>query len=86
MFQYQPVTLEEYNQTLRDTVNAYYAHAQNDPTMSHEEVLASTAQMSEQYLEATETFAAEAEAAAANPSVEVDTDGAEVDCGDDLDT
>lgn len=78
--QYTPVTLEEYNQSLHDTVNAYYEHAQNDPTMSHEEVIASTAQMSEAYLDAVDEFQAEAEAAAADPG------GAEPDCSDDLDT
>ena len=26
-FEYKPVFLEEYNQTLRDSVNTYYTHA-----------------------------------------------------------
>lgn len=28
-FEYKPVFLEEYNQTLRDSVNTYYTHASN---------------------------------------------------------
>ena len=32
-FEYKPVFLEEYNQTLRDSVNTYYTHAMNDPKM-----------------------------------------------------
>ena len=33
-FDPKPVSLEEYNQSLRDSVNAYYVHAMNDPSMS----------------------------------------------------
>ena len=50
------VTLDQYDQTLRDAVNAYYEHAMNDPSMSKEEALESTAQMAENYLAATEEF------------------------------
>lgn len=53
---YKPVTLEEYNQSLRDTVNAYYAHAVNDPSMSKDEAIQSTAEMSEKYLGAVQEF------------------------------
>lgn len=58
---YTPVTLDEYNQSLRDSVNAYYVHAQNDPTMTHDEVVQSTAEMSEAYLNAVDEFQAEQE-------------------------
>lgn len=53
---YKPVTVEQYNNSLRDAVNAYYVHAMSDPSISKEEAIATTAQMSEQYLEAVEDF------------------------------
>lgn len=52
------VSAEEYNQTLRDSVNAYYEHAINSPEMSQEEAIQSTAQMAEAYLSAVEEFEA----------------------------
>lgn len=52
----KPVSLEEYNATLRDSVNAYYEHAMNDPTMSKEEAINSTAEMSEKYIDAVQEF------------------------------
>ena len=55
-FEYKPVFLEEYNQTLRDSVNTYYTHAMNDPNMSNEDVLKSTGEMAEQYLDAVQEF------------------------------
>lgn len=55
-FDYKPVSLEEYNQSLRDSVNAYYTHAMNDPSMSKEDVLKSTDEMAEKYIEAVEEF------------------------------
>lgn len=55
-FDYKPVSLEEYNQTLRDSVNAYYTHAMNDPNMSNEDALKSTGEMAEQYLDAVQEF------------------------------
>lgn len=58
----ESVTAQEYDQTLRDAVNAYYEHAMNDPNMSQEEAISSTAQMAEQYLAATEEFQANLEA------------------------
>lgn len=54
--EFKPVTLEEYNQSLRNSVNAYYTHAMNDPSMSKEEALQSTGAMAEKYLEAVEEF------------------------------
>lgn len=55
-FDYKPVSLEEYNQTLRDSVNAYYTHAMNDPDMSSEDALKSTGEMAEQYIDAVQEF------------------------------
>ncbi|MCB6301678.1 hypothetical protein LI271_10240 [Lachnospiraceae bacterium 210521-DFI.5.20] len=55
-FDPKPVTLEEYNQSLRDTVNAYYEHAMQDHSMTEEEAIQSTAEMSEKYLDAVEEF------------------------------
>lgn len=57
-FDPKPVSLEEYNQSLRDSVNAYYVHAMNDPSMSREEAVSSTAQMAENYLNAVDEFQA----------------------------
>ena len=48
--------MEEYNQTLRDSVNTYYTHAMNDPNMSDEDALKSTGEMAEQYLDAVQEF------------------------------
>ena len=55
-FDPKPVTLEEYNQSLRDTVNVYYEHAMQDPSMTEEDAIQSTAEMSEKYLDAVEEF------------------------------
>ena len=55
-FEYKPVSLEEYNHTLRDSVNANYTHAMNDPNMSNEDALKSTGEMAEQYLDAVQEF------------------------------
>lgn len=55
-FEYKPVSLEKYNQTLRDSVNAYYTHAMNDPNMNNEDALKSTGEMAEQYLDAVQEF------------------------------
>ena len=55
-FEYKPVSVEEYNHTLRDSVNAYYTHAMNDPNMSNEDALKSTGEMAEQYLDAVQEF------------------------------
>jgi len=52
----KPVSLEEYNATLRDSVNAYYEHSLNDPTMSKEEAIKSTAEMGEKYIDAVQEF------------------------------
>lgn len=55
-FDYKPVTLDEYNQSLRDTVNAYYTYAISNSDMSKEDALKSTGEMAEKYLEAVEEF------------------------------
>ena len=55
-FDYKPVSLEEYDQALRDAVNTYYTHAMNDPNMSQEEALNSTNERAEHYFEAVEEF------------------------------
>jgi len=55
-FNPNPVSLDEYNATLRGAVNAYYVHAMNDPTMSKEDAIKSTAEMSEKYLDAVQEF------------------------------
>ena len=55
------VSREEYEASLRDSVNAYYEHAMSDPNMSREEAIQSTAQMAEEY----ETAMAEFDQAAA---------------------
>lgn len=78
---YTPVTLDEYNQSLRDSVNAYYVHAQNDPAMTQDEVIQSTAEMSEAYLNAVDEFQAEQEALDSGP----EPGGASEECDDGLD-
>lgn len=50
------VSLDEYNAILRGSVNAYYVHAMNDPTISREDAIKFTAEMSEKYLDAVEEF------------------------------
>lgn len=55
-FNPNPVSLDEYNATLRGSVNAYYVHAMNDPTISREDAIKFTAEMSEKYLDAVEEF------------------------------
>ena len=52
----KPVSLEEYNATLRSSVNSYYVHAMNDPSMSKEEAIKSSAEMSEKYLDSIQEF------------------------------
>ena len=55
-FNPKPVSLEEYNQTLRDSVNAYYNSEINNPNVSNEEAVQSTNEMSERYIEAVQEF------------------------------
>ena len=49
----------EQDQMLRNTVNEFYQHALNDPSMSREDAIRETAQMAEKYHEAMEQFDAE---------------------------
>ena len=44
------VSVEEYDKTLRDQVNKYYEHLKNDPSLSNEDVMRMTEEMSEKYL------------------------------------
>ena len=46
-FQYTPMTVEEYDQFLRNAVNEYYVHAMNDPNMSKEEALRTSGEAAE---------------------------------------
>lgn len=55
---YTPVTQEQYDNTMHDSVNAFYTHQLNDPSVSQEEAISSTAQMAERGLTASEEFAA----------------------------
>lgn len=82
-FDYKPVTLEEYNQTLRDSVNAYYTHAMNDPSMSKEEAIQSTGEMAEKYLGAVQEFqeAQEAQNAVVENTTETVQESTEVENG-----
>ena len=75
------VTREQFDATLRDSVNNYYQHAKNDPSLTSEEALSQTAQMSEGYLSEMEAFdAAQAQAvqsfadASAGPAADASTD------------
>jgi hypothetical protein len=63
---YKPVSLAEYNQSLRDSVNEYYTHAMNDPSMSREDAMKSTGEMAEKYLESVEEFQESQNAATEN--------------------
>lgn len=60
-FEPKAVTLEEYDDSLHNTVNSYYQHAMNDPSMTQEEAIASTAEVAENYLNAVDEFQAETE-------------------------
>ncbi|MFI3212738.1 MAG: hypothetical protein R3Y24_05295 [Eubacteriales bacterium] len=55
-FQYKPVSLVEYNQLLRDSVNDYHTHAMNDSSMCREDAIKTTGEMAEKYLDSVEEF------------------------------
>lgn len=77
-FDYKPVSLEEYNLSLRDSVNAYHTHAMNDSSMSKEDALKSTNEMAEKYLDAVEEFQEAQNAVVENNTEEVqETTGVE---------
>ena len=83
---YTPVTAEEYKSTLHDSVNAYYTHAMNDPSVSNEEAYAETAQMAERQFEAVEAFESEAASGSAGNSASGSLeDGGGLDGGDGMD-
>ena len=50
------VNREQYDQTLRDGVNQFYEHQMNDPDVSQEEAIETTAQMVENYLNTMDEF------------------------------
>lgn len=52
----QHVTKEEYDSTLRKSVNKFYEHELNNPSTSKEEVLSSTSTMAEEYINAVDAF------------------------------
>ena len=65
------VTQKEFDSTLRNSVNNFYQHTKNDPSLTSEEALSQTAQMSEGYLSEMEAFdAAQAQTPAAESSVD----------------
>lgn len=82
-FDYKPVSLEEYNQLLRDAVNAYYTHAINDPSMSREDVIKSTGEMAEKYLDAVQEFqeTQEAQNAVVENNTEISQEITEIESG-----
>ena len=56
IFNSDRVSVEEYDKTLRDQVNKYYEHLKNDPSLSNEDVMRTTEEMSEKYLTAVEEY------------------------------
>ena len=81
-FEPKAVTLEEYDDSLHNTVNAYYQYAMNDPSMTQEEAITSTAEVAENYLNAVDEFQAETEMESDACELE---DGPDEDLDDDLD-
>lgn len=55
-FDPKPVSLEEYDQTLRGAVNDNYIRELNDPSMSREDAMRSSSEMSEKYFDAVQEF------------------------------
>ena len=66
------VSREEYDSQLRDSVNAFYEHQMNDPSVSQEEAISTTAEMAEDYQVSMEEF--DAQAAEAAQSQQMDND------------
>lgn len=85
------VSREVYDSTLRSSVNAYYEHAMNDPSVSQEQAISETSQVSENYLSAMEAFdAAQAEAAVDTGEIDSEagpeaSDGIDGGCDDGMD-
>jgi hypothetical protein len=55
-FDPEPVSLEQYNQTLRGAVNDFYQHAMDDSSMNTEDAFRTASEMAERYFEAVEEF------------------------------
>ena len=51
-----PITVDEYDAISREAVNRYYEHLKNDPSLSNEDVMRMTEEMSEKYLTAVEEY------------------------------
>ena len=50
------ITVDEYDAISREAVNRYYEHLKNDPSLSNEDVMRMTEEMSEKYLTAVEEY------------------------------
>ena len=72
------VSKAEADATLRDSVNKFYEHEKNNPAVSYEECIESTAKMAEGYLNYMDNFD---EAQAAEPSQANDGLNAGSECG-----
>lgn len=55
---YTPSTPEEYSAMLNNTLNSYYIHAMNDPSMTKEDAYKQTAEMAERALNASAEYSA----------------------------
>ena len=51
-----PITVDEYDAISREAVNRYYEHIKNNPSLSNEDVMRMTEEMSEKYLTAVEEY------------------------------
>ena len=51
-----PITVDEYDAISREAVNRYYEHLKNNPSLSNEDVMRMTGDMSEKYLTAVEEY------------------------------
>ena len=72
--EYTPTTFEQYSSTLHETVNNFYTHEMNDPGVTQEEAISSTAQMSENYINAVNDYNADMQAEN-NAEISMDDDG-----------
>lgn len=73
------VSREEVELTQHEAINAYYQHALNDPSMSREEAIQSTAQMAEQHEAYMEAYDAEQAA-----NVQEQETGIQAESGEDM--
>ena len=51
-----PITVDEYDAISREAVNRYYEHLKNNPSLSNEDVMRMTGDMSEKYFSAVEEY------------------------------